>query len=613
MTPLSKPVAALLLTAVLGSCDSNSISGPDGTVAAVSVSSPNSNIRVGQSVQLSAAPVNATGGVVSNQTATWKTDNAAVATVESNVMVTGVAAGSALITATVGDKSGTIQISVSLVPVSTIEVSSPTNPLPAGVPVTLTVVAKDSVNRVLTGRQFTYTSSNTNVATVSSAGVVTGKTPGGVVITVQSEGKSTDGTFNVVPGPPSSISVTSGETYVGAFTALVATLKDPAGNTLPASSFDWSTSDAGKVSVSQSGIITGVGGGTATITARSGSVSGTAQARTIVVKQMDGGHYSGCFLDDTGVAYCWGRNSSGETGTGQTASLLTKPTRVAGGLQFVSIATGSSHGCGLTSDGTAYCWGSNLRGTLGDGTNTDRLTPTPVTGGLKFTSIAGGHDFTCALTAAGVAYCWGGQNYGSVPTMVTGGPAFVSISAGHSVACGIDAGGKVYCWGSNDVLVDRLGTGDHIGSLTPRPIASAAQFTSISSYFYMTCGVTTQNEIQCWGLSPVKKSGSVLFKSVAVGENHYCGLSVSNVAYCWGFNQEGQLGNSSTNSSLSEPAVVNLSVAGISSLTSLAAGDAHSCGISPGGAPYCWGRREALGRPSGSNVLEPAVLPSPLP
>ena len=495
-----RAVATVFLAAAVWSCDSNKIAGPDTTVAAVAVSSPNSNIRVGQSVQLVASPVNESGAAVSNQSVTWKTDNAAVATVEASGMVTGVAPGSATITGTVGTKSGTIPIAVSVVPVSTIEVSSPTNPLPAGVPITLTIVAKDSANRILTGRSFTYASSNGNVATVSSTGTVTGKTPGGVVITVQSEGKSADGVFTVVLGPPSSIVIGGGETYVGGTNQMTAALRDPAGNALAASSFEWSTSDAGRVSISQSGVITGLAAGLVTITARSASVSGTAQTRAVVVKQIDGGSFHGCFLDDTGIVYCWGRNTSGEAGTNQAASPITKPTRVASSLQFASLSTGSSHACALTADGTAYCWGSNVRGSLGDGTFVDRPIPIAVIGGFKFTSISAGHDHTCALTATGVAYCWGGFNYGPRPTEVTGGPSFVSISTGNSVGCGLDASGKAYCWGNNDLGRSQLGTGDRIGSLTPRAIASTAQFTSISSYMWMSCGVTKQSEVHCWGL-----------------------------------------------------------------------------------------------------------------
>jgi len=564
-------------------------------------------------------PVNGSGSIVSGETITWKTDNPAVATIESNGVLTGTGAGSATITATASDKSGTIAISVSVVPVSTVELSSPTNPLPAGVPVTLTVVAKDSANRNLTGRQFTFSTSNPNVATVSSAGTITGKIPGGVVVTVQSEGKSAVGLFSVVLGPPASIVVSPGETYIGATNQLSATLRDPAGNTIPASSFQWSTTDASRVSVSQSGQITGVSGGLASISAKSGSVTGAIQSRTVIAKQVDGGTFHGCFLDDSALAYCWGRNSSNEVGNGIGATgIVSRPIRVAGGLQFSAISTGSSHACALTSDGTAYCWGSNIRGALGDGTLSDRATPAAVIAGLKFTSIAAGHDHTCAVTASGVAYCWGGVNYGSRPTEVTGGPPFVAISTGYSVACGLDASGKAYCWGNNDRI--QLGTGDRIGSLTPRAVASSAQFTSISTFQYMSCGVTTQNEVICWGIGdvfgfpvpiPAKKSGAVQFKSIVTGIDHYCGFDLSNVAWCWGTGNEGQLGNSSVFGTAGEPVKVNLSLAGISGFAALGAGGAHTCGIAVDGVPYCWGRGEALGNPAGNNLLEPVILRAP--
>jgi hypothetical protein len=44
------------------------------------------------------------------------------------------------------------------------------------------------------------------------------------------------------------------------------------------------------------------------------------------------------------------------------------------------MSAGTSHACGKTPYGVAYCWGSNIRGKLGDGTITNSLTPIPVAG-----------------------------------------------------------------------------------------------------------------------------------------------------------------------------------------------------------------------------------------
>jgi alpha-tubulin suppressor-like RCC1 family protein len=54
------------------------------------------------------------------------------------------------------------------------------------------------------------------------------------------------------------------------------------------------------------------------------------------------------------------------------------PSPVAGNLVFAEVSPGFAHTCGVTTSRTAYCWGYNGNGTLGDGTTIDRLVPTAV-------------------------------------------------------------------------------------------------------------------------------------------------------------------------------------------------------------------------------------------
>jgi uncharacterized protein YjdB len=109
------------------------------------------------------------------------------------------APGTATITATAGGKSGTATVTVALAPVATVTITPSQlnlrdrNNQRTG---SLTATLRDANGNTLTGRAVMWTSSNTNVATVSSTGVVTARDRGNVTITATSEGKS--GTATVV-------------------------------------------------------------------------------------------------------------------------------------------------------------------------------------------------------------------------------------------------------------------------------------------------------------------------------------------------------------------------------------------------------------------------------
>ncbi|MCX5764790.1 MAG: Ig-like domain-containing protein [Gemmatimonadetes bacterium] len=138
-----------------------------------------------------------------------------------------------------------------------------------------------------------------------------------------------------------------------------------------------------------------------------------------------------CALTAAGAAYCWGYNIYGQVGDGTTGADRLTPVQVQGGLVFTTMALGVFHACGLTGDGSAYCWGRNSAGNLGDNSTTNRSSPVLVQGGLKFTALAAGKKHTCGLTAAGATYCWGAIEdrttapvaiiiYGPVPRAVKG-------------------------------------------------------------------------------------------------------------------------------------------------------------------------------------------------
>src|SRR5712692_885010 len=95
-------------------------------VAAVTVSPATAGVVVGQMVQLTATPKDANGNPLSGRVVTWTSSAAAVAAVSGSGLVTGVAVGSATITATSEGQSGTAAFTVTNVPVAAVTVSPAT-------------------------------------------------------------------------------------------------------------------------------------------------------------------------------------------------------------------------------------------------------------------------------------------------------------------------------------------------------------------------------------------------------------------------------------------------------------------------------------------------------
>ncbi len=193
-------ILSLSLVAASAACADSSGPSPN-AVATVEVTPSTVALGVGQTRQLAAAPKNRAGAVVAGKSTTWSSSSVAIATVDAAGLVRGVSAGSATITATVDGKLGTASATVTALPVATITIAPTALTVGVAASAPLTATLADSSGTTLTGRTIVWSSANTAIATVSTAGVVTGVAIGSTSITANSEGKSAAVPVTVIPNP----------------------------------------------------------------------------------------------------------------------------------------------------------------------------------------------------------------------------------------------------------------------------------------------------------------------------------------------------------------------------------------------------------------------------
>lgn len=223
--------------------------------------------------------------------------------------------------------------------------------------------------------------------------------------------------------------------------------------------------------------------------------------------QVSPGSAHNCALANDKTAWCWGADASGQLGDNGSTNRFA-PRQVLGGFRFNALAAGGSHECGLTADASAFCWGLNSNGQLGDGTTVNRGAPTAVSGALKYQTIGAGNAWTCALgtgATLGKTYCWGATTGHVVPIEYFGAPVFTSLSVGAAHACALTSDGTAYCWGDN--TFGQLGDSTTTGRVNPTAVAGGLKFTSISAGVDQTCGITSDGVVACWGRNQAGEIG----------------------------------------------------------------------------------------------------------
>lgn len=113
-----------------------------------------------------------------------------------------------------------------------------------------------------------------------------------------------------------------------------------------------------------------------------------------------------------GVLHCWGADGNGLLGVASGSQdcggyrCVPRPAPLTDTEPFLQLASGSGYRCGLRVSGPV-CWGENPDGQLGTGGATPSAAPAAISGGHDFVWLAAGIFHTCGVAADGEAWCWG--------------------------------------------------------------------------------------------------------------------------------------------------------------------------------------------------------------
>ena len=462
---------------------------------------------------------------------------------------------------------------------------------------------------------FTFTSSNTSVATVNSTtGLVTVVAPGSTEIaatqaqTLTHTASTIRTTFVVDPGSPV---ISAMPAITKAYGSAAFTLTAPTSNSSGAISYTSSNTAVATID-SNTRLITLTGAGTTTITASQVATSTYTSASTSTTLTVEAApeithlslsNVSSCALTSTGAMKCWGSNAYGQIGTLASNQQKT-PIDVPGFTNNISaIAVGDSRMCALTTAGEVKCIGNGVADSNNPGISAGAI------------SISSGYANSCALMSYGGVKCWGDNWTGQLGsgTWDNTSPAVnvkgltsgvTAITSGIMHSCALLSSGSVKCWGANNY--GQLGDGTTSNRNEPAQVSGLTSgVVSISGGYEHTCAVLTNGEAKCWGRNgygelgdgttthknvptSVKVDGQPIsgIASISGGLRHTCAITTGGAAKCWGYNALASLGNGTLTDSLTPVNVVGLD----SGVLSIDAGKGFAtCATVTGSSVKCWG------------------------
>ena len=299
--------------------------------------------------------------------------------------------------------------------------------------------------------------------------------------------------------------------------------------------------------------------------------------------QLSGGSYHSLGVRANGTTWAWGRGQNGRLGD-NTIATKSSPVSVVGGFtDWIQVSAGGEHSLGIRSNGTAWAWGINTSGRLGDNTIIAKSSPVSVVGGFTdWVQVSAGSSHSLGVRANGTAWGWGLGTTGrlgdntiiskSSPVSVVGGfTDWVQVSAGDTHSLGVRANGIAYAWGA--ATTGRLGDNTIISKSSPVSVVGGfTDWVQVSAGSSHSLGIRANGTAWAWGSggfgrlgdntavsksSPVSVVGGFTdWVQVSAGSGFTLGLRANGTAWAWGTNTYGQLGDNTAVSKSSPVSVV---------------------------------------------------------
>lgn len=239
----------------------------------------------------------------------------------------------------------------------------------------------------------------------------------------------------------------------------------------------------------------------------------------VPVVRVAAGYAHSLAIRSDGSVWAWGDNRNGQLGNGETSATgVPTPQQVPGLEDVAAVAAGRSHSAAIQQGGVLYTWGDNSSGQLGNNSSvvSESLTPLRIMDGVTAVDAAG--NYTLALKADGTLWGWGypgSMGFGNGETSSRRPIQIMSdvkdFSAGQNAVAVVKTDGSLWVWGARTAIgVD----GDDIFDWVNDPVEERATMVAYSGVESVSVGndcvlyVTTDGTLYARGTDHYGETGT---------------------------------------------------------------------------------------------------------